>query len=151
MISSFTGEYRFLSNFYPINLVVKRDDVIYNFHTLENAYQAMKCADKENIILFTNPRLSPGEAKQLGKNIRLTSGWNGIKIQVMENLLNQKFDKDRNPELYWMLQSTKPKELIEGNHWGDTFWGVCNNRGHNHLGKLLMKIRDGDRLGEFYE
>jgi predicted NAD-dependent protein-ADP-ribosyltransferase YbiA (DUF1768 family) len=33
-------------------------------------------------------------------------------------------------------------ELIEGNWWGDTYWGVCNGVGENHLGKLLMKIRD---------
>ena len=33
-------------------------------------------------------------------------------------------------------------ELIEGNVWNDTFWGVCNGKGHNHLGKILMKVRD---------
>lgn len=37
---------------------------------------------------------------------------------------------------------TGDAELIEGNNWGDTFWGVCNGRGENMLGKLLMEIRD---------
>jgi len=32
--------------------------------------------------------------------------------------------------------------LIEGNTWGDTYWGVCRGRGSNNLGKLLMKIRE---------
>ncbi len=32
-------------------------------------------------------------------------------------------------------------ELIEGNHWNDTFWGICNGNGENNLGKILMKIR----------
>ena len=24
----------------------------------------------------------------------------------------------------------------------DFFWGVCNGKGENHLGKILMKVRD---------
>ena len=39
------------------------------------------------------------------------------------------------------LMDTGDAELIEGNNWNDTFWGVCNNAGENNLGKLLMKIR----------
>lgn len=58
----------------------------------------------------------------------------------MESLLRQKFNK--NTFLGKRLIETKDIELIEGNTWGDTFWGVCNGRGQNILGKLLMKIRD---------
>ena len=34
--------------------------------------------------------------------------------------------------------------LIEGNtwEWSRTFWGVCNGSGENHLGRLLMKVRE---------
>jgi predicted NAD-dependent protein-ADP-ribosyltransferase YbiA (DUF1768 family) len=32
--------------------------------------------------------------------------------------------------------------LIEENTWGDTFWGICKGQGENHLGRLLMQIRD---------
>jgi hypothetical protein len=32
--------------------------------------------------------------------------------------------------------------LIEGNTWGDTFWGVCNGVGENNLGKTLMNVRE---------
>lgn len=41
------------------------------------------------------------------------------------------------------LMNTSPHELIEGNDWGDTFWGVDlnTNQGENHLGKILMQIR----------
>ena len=56
----------------------------------------------------------------------------------MENLLWQKFE---NPVLRKMLDATKPRELIEGNVWKDSFWGVYNGKGENHLGKLLMLIR----------
>jgi predicted NAD-dependent protein-ADP-ribosyltransferase YbiA (DUF1768 family) len=40
-----------------------------------------------------------------------------------------------------MLKATGDEELVEGNWWNDTFWGVCNGVGENNLGKLLMKIR----------
>jgi len=38
--------------------------------------------------------------------------------------------------------------LIEGNNWGDEFWGCVWNEktkrwnGKNNLGKLLMKVRE---------
>ena len=31
--------------------------------------------------------------------------------------------------------------LVEGNSWGDEFWGVCEGRGENRLGCLLMDVR----------
>ena len=45
---------------------------------------------------------------------------------------------------------------VEGNHWHDTYWGVCNpeafgkppctkgcgGTGENQLGKILMRVRD---------
>ena len=39
------------------------------------------------------------------------------------------------------MEDTNNEELIEGNTWNDTYWGVCNGRGQNHLGKILMKVR----------
>ena len=40
------------------------------------------------------------------------------------------------------LINTGVHELIEGNTWNDTYWGVCKGRGHNKLGKILMKVRE---------
>jgi predicted NAD-dependent protein-ADP-ribosyltransferase YbiA (DUF1768 family) len=40
-----------------------------------------------------------------------------------------------------MLIDTGDQELIEGNWWGDVIWGVCNGKGENHLGKILMEVR----------
>lgn len=46
-------------------------------------------------------------------------------------------------ELRKKLDSTKGYELIEGNSWGDRFWGQSPlGTGKNELGKLLMSIRD---------
>lgn len=39
------------------------------------------------------------------------------------------------------LLATGDSELIEGNTWRDYFWGVCNGKGQNKLGKILMRIR----------
>lgn len=38
--------------------------------------------------------------------------------------------------------------LIERNTWGDTFWGVYDNKGENNLGKILMKVREGLKEGD---
>jgi predicted NAD-dependent protein-ADP-ribosyltransferase YbiA (DUF1768 family) len=64
------------------------------------------------------------------------------KIPIMYALLKQKFS---NVYLAAKLYETDNMTLIEGNKWGDKFWGCVweNNSwvGENNLGKLLMKIR----------
>lgn len=57
----------------------------------------------------------------------------------MAALLAEKFHPGS--ELAEKLVATSPAELIEGNTWGDRFWGVCNGKGFNHLGRLLMQRR----------
>ena len=37
--------------------------------------------------------------------------------------------------------ATRDRVLIEGNDWGDTFWGMTDGEGENHLGKILMRVR----------
>ena len=58
----------------------------------------------------------------------------------MEELVRRKFQSSISLRL--QLWSTGDKELIEGNTWNDTYWGVCNGVGRNQLGKTLMKIRE---------
>ena len=60
------------------------------------------------------------------------------KIKEMKELLKKKFE---NPQFRKLLLDTYPHELIEGNNWGDTYWGKCNGHGKNMLGTLLMQIR----------
>jgi predicted NAD-dependent protein-ADP-ribosyltransferase YbiA (DUF1768 family) len=40
-----------------------------------------------------------------------------------------------------MLLATDEADLVEGNHWNDTFWGVCRGVGQNWLGRILMDER----------
>ena len=48
----------------------------------------------------------------------------------------------QNPELAEKLLATGEQELVEGNNWNDTFWGMCRGKGKNMLGNILMKIRE---------
>ena len=45
------------------------------------------------------------------------------------------------------LEETRGSELIEGNTWGDRFWGVSRGIGENHLGKILMEERGEEFTG----
>lgn len=40
------------------------------------------------------------------------------------------------------LLATGTRYLEETNTWGDTYWGVCEGKGLNMLGKTLMQVRD---------
>ena len=56
----------------------------------------------------------------------------------MRSLLLQKFSA---LDMRKKLIATCQAPLVEGNHWGDIFWGVCDGKGENNLGKLLMETR----------
>lgn len=135
-IDRFTKEsgYFFLSNFYPST--VRFEGKLYS--SVEHAYQASKTTD-EKIRELIKKSKSPGEAKKLGKSIILRSDWNDIRLGIMESLIREKFE---NPFLRPLLIQTGDAELILGNKWNDTFWGVCRGVGENYLGKILMKERE---------
>ena len=134
MINKFFGEYRFLSNFYPCKIVL--DNI--EFPSVEHAYVASKSLD-ENFRREVASIAKPGDVKKIGKKVKLREDWESVKLFIMEYLVRQKFSND---PLKTKLIYTYPRELIEGNTWGDTFWGQCNGVGQNHLGKILMKIRE---------
>ena len=134
MIKEFQGQYRFLSNFWYANIVF--DGLVYP--SVEHAYVAAKTLDLNQRSKFTNPAIKPGGVKQMGRRLKLRNDWEQIKLEVMEELVRQKFSRSPLKE---MLLMTGKQTLIEGNRWGDTFWGVCNGKGQNHLGEILMKVR----------
>ncbi len=132
IIDKFEGKYRFLSNFYPSKITV-----VFDYPTVEHAYQAAKCVlpiDRVNI----SHAATPGQAKRLGRKVLMLDNWDNIKLDVMKDLVYQKFSND---PLLSMLLDTGDAELIEGNTWGDVYWGVYQGMGENHLGKILMQVR----------
>ena len=146
-IDSFTGKYAFLSNFYKCTFFYRGEE----FPTAEHAFVFEKDGNKERFVLqyrgvMLNQVtfddflwLSPREAKHLGHRIVLRDSWNDLRIGKMYDILSAKFSIQC---LEKALRETGNDYLVEGNSWGDTFWGVCNGKGHNHLGKLLMEARD---------
>lgn len=138
-IRGFQGEYRWLSNFWPAQVVL--DGAVYP--TVEHAYQAAK-----TLSLPGRARIAmaatPGQAKKMGRGLLIRSDWEERKEHEMRHLLMQKFSKGA---LRDKLLGTGTQPLIEENYWGDTYWGVCKGVGQNRLGVLLMEVREALQQG----
>ena len=144
-ISTFRDEFSFLSNFHAC--AIDFDGEVYP--SVEHAFQAAKTLDrsKREWIAAAN---SAGEAKRRGRQVPLRPEWECIKHELMYSLLRDKFCC---PVLGKLLMDTGDAELIEGNWWCDTEWGVCGEgyqcskrihlqpTGENLLGQMLMAIR----------
>jgi N-glycosidase YbiA len=139
MIDRFSGPYRFLSNFWPARVVLDGEE----YPTTEHAYQAAKTFDPavRRAIALSE---TPGKAKRAGAAAKCREDWPAVKVEIMLDLLRQKFR--RHDHLKEQLLATGDLELVEGNTWGDVFWGVCNGKGENHLGRLLMRVRHEIRV-----
>lgn len=108
------------------------------FNSVESAYQAAKTLDIDIRKQIRNLP-SPYSAKRMCSSLVIRQDWHQIKLQVMEDLLRQKFNT---PPLNIKLKVTGTCHIEEVNSWGDTYWGTCKGNGDNHLGKLIMKIRE---------
>jgi len=137
MIEKFSGKYRFLSNFYMAEVVYEG----ITYPSTEHAFQAAKSLSLTE-RRFIHKLKKASEAKKAGKKVKLRPNWEAIKIQVMEDIVRDKFT--RHDHLHKALLRTGDEELQEGNTWGDPFWGVTlkTKYGQNHLGKVLMRVRD---------
>jgi ribA/ribD-fused uncharacterized protein len=141
IISNFKGRYRPLSNFYMTWFKYRREV----YPSSEHAFQASKTLNKIHKDLIRTCQF-PATAKKLGRTVELRPDWEEIKLKVMYKILLAKFKQDE--KCREALLSTGNAKLIEGNHWHDNIWGECNcircsgKKKHNHLGKILMKIRE---------
>lgn len=136
-IIGFFNEYRWLSNFWPAKIYYKS----IMFPSSEHAYVYSK-GDFNKTAVKELLNSTPGQAKQIGRKVELYHYFDSIKLDIMESILRIKFGPN-NPELMQKLIDTRHKELIEFNNWGDTFWGVTpSGNGLNHLGNILMVIRE---------
>ena len=148
-IDKFDGRWFFLSNFYPCE--IKHQGLTYP--SVEHFYVAMKCNNDQfiNGTYYTSGDFrdmiakikNPGVVKKLGQKIKIRKDWDDKKLEFMNWAIREKFvdllaDK---------LLSTNNMTLIEGNYWHDNFYGSCycekcGSKGNNHLGKILMDVRD---------
>jgi ribA/ribD-fused uncharacterized protein len=158
----------FLSNFHIVPIAGRGN----LFASVEHAYQSEKFDSKalrqmpaflwneiEQLIgrVITVPELFVTKSKSgsikkvanlLSANYLRRDNWDERRVNIMVELLVAKFT---DPEMRRKLLHTRDDYLIEGNDWGDTFWGACyeNGRmvGRNILGLILMNIRDKLKAG----
>jgi hypothetical protein len=140
-IYGFFGEYRWLSNFYGFSIEYNGN----KFRSTEHAYQAAKCLDPNDINLFSGCTMA--EAKLYGRKVARRPDWEQAKDGVMLDVLRIKY---MNPELKQKLIDTNGLYLEETNWWGDQYWGVCEGKGLNKLGKLIMRVRDEIDSGQLH-
>lgn len=162
-ISSF--RHTFLSNFYPCEVMLESEA----YTSVEHAYQRAKIVEselsnltdehvstinkklavrdvrigKDDILrFFSSEEAAAGTSKIIGNQLRILgfvrNDWDHVKLPIMTALVIQKFSRE---DFFEMLSQTGDRLLIEGNDWGDTYWGVVGDRGRNVLGRLLMILR----------
>lgn len=130
-IDRFDGRHYFLGNFFWVDGT-----------TLEHQFQADKTFDPV-VRAWVLSAPSPHEARKRGKSARMRRvmrpDWDDVRDDVMLKWLRWKFERE---PLGRLLVATYPAELVEGNTWNDTYWGVYQGAGVNRLGTLLMQVRD---------
>lgn len=131
IIGKFRGEYNWLSNFYI-------HDRYHNL-SVEHVYLAAKTTNVMDYRMIITAE-TPAIAKKLSKTVAVRYDWDDVKLAVMEHLIREKFSMT--PHLEKKLRETAGAMIVEGNTWGDRYWGVCDGEGENHLGKIIMKVRD---------
>lgn len=141
-ISSFTGTWAFLSNFYLAQVFWEG----YVYPTAEHAFNAGKTLDSTKRA-WIRAAETPSQAKRRGRQVELRPDWDErVRFEVMYSVLRSKFLCM--PERVQALLYTSDALLVEGNHWHDQTWGdcacgrkECSLPGRNHLGRLLMVVR----------
>lgn len=145
MIEQFRGETRFLSNMFKFETPIRTSAGIW-VHTSEHAYQAEKFVHARHHLHVA--QIQRGiDSKNLAHDLEVSGAamledWDTTKLEVMNRVVHDKFM--RNPYLAQMLVNTGDQEIVEGNTWGDKYWGVCppgSDNGENNLGRILMNVR----------
>ena len=149
VINEFRGEYYFLSNYYTAPMEWRRAE----FKSAEQAFAYAKTffatgkpQDVERLresIMFAK---TPGDAKKLGRGVPINvDAWDKHKVQLMREIVHAKFRTATG--VVGPLINTGCTMLVEGNDWGDKFWGRCLDKstgrwvGLNTLGVILMEER----------
>ena len=144
VVKEFRGQHSFLSNFYPAPFTFRGDE----YPTAEHAFQAMKClclktygpGPRDAARSAVLAAESPAEAKRVGGTLEIdVTSWDRRRVDYMREVVYAKFNTV--PGLAGKLINTGAAMLVEGNTWGDCYWGRCNGKGLNALGVILMEVR----------
>jgi ribA/ribD-fused uncharacterized protein len=144
VINNFRGYHAWLSNMYNCDI----EFMNHKFKSVENAYMFAKNPNNEE-WLNKCLSMSPGDVKKASKLISIREDWDSVKLSIMYELLKQKFTQE---PFRTNLIETRNENIVEGNRWNDTFWGVdiknTPNVGENWLGRLIMDIRTKIKNGK---
>lgn len=155
VIPEFRGKYYFLSNYHTSRFTWRGIE----FLSAEQAFAYAKTfyakgeaeAQYQRRILMAT---TPGDAKKLGRQCPIrVDEWDAQKVQYMREIVHAKFSTSED-NLVGPLINTGAMMLVEGNDWGDDFWGRCKNSqgqmvGFNTLGVILMEERGYWRYSNF--
>lgn len=151
-------EYGYYSNFSPYSVVIEG----IKYQTVEHYFQSQKFTDSWYRELIKNANtpgiarllahqeigggykwrtdLNPYIQKSIDQEIKWIENWENIKLDIMYVGIYAKFTQHL--DLQQKLLDTGNAEIAE-NSPRDNYWGIGKNRdGQNHLGRLLMKLRD---------
>jgi len=134
VITQLRGVWSGLSNMAELGPVTFQD---LEYRSVEAVYQSLKTQDMEKRKSFCE--MSGPEAKKIGRGLRLRPDWDSIKVRAMAAIIAAAYKPGTNRAD--LLLFTEDASIVEGNTWGDTFWGVCNGRGRNILGRILEAQR----------
>jgi ribA/ribD-fused uncharacterized protein len=152
-IDSFTDTYRFLHSYAYLATPIRLWEQ--NWLTAEHTFHAGKTANPSD-FRFIRDAPTPGEAYRRGRKIALRPDWGQVRRQIMLQVVTAKFS---NPDLRGQLVATGSAPLINGNSWGDDYWGAVPTTsnpvgelwqaidgtylaGYNWLGRILMMTRE---------
>jgi ribA/ribD-fused uncharacterized protein len=147
VIPRFENEHFFLSNFYENPIFFDSPIGMLQFKTGEHAFQAAKYKamdpeDQKKRIDYVKAVMdapTASKAKYAGRSVKIDlAKWEEVKVEAMRDVVFNKFES---PDMSAKLLSTGFAMLVEGNDWGDTFWGRVNGKGYNMLGVILMEVR----------
>lgn len=137
MIKEFQGEYRWLSNFTQVKIVLEGIE----YSSVEHAYMSAKSENEYWKKFCSDSKNTPGQVKKESKKLRLPDDWETKRLEVMSECIKQKYSQE---PFRTKLLETGDQFIQEGNNWNDKFFGIClkTGEGKNHLGKLIMNVRD---------
>jgi hypothetical protein len=151
MITKFKGQYDFLDPAYYC--LAEYDGELYN--SAEAAFLAAQFDSPYFLSMFRNPVLPIWRARELSKKLQRRRDWTPeLALEVMRRVTLDKFS--RTAKLRSALLASGDERIIAENNWHEQFWGCCtcdtrpgkfgrrsscSAPGLNHLGEILMAVR----------
>jgi ribA/ribD-fused uncharacterized protein len=158
-IQFFTRKYAFLSPLYRSRFYFDGDEYL----CAAAAFEASKIANRSDRVSFVGWNVLPWNVAKLAKNIRpgwMRPDWTRVQFDIMLEIQRSKFSW---PALSKELIAAGDANLVYGNAYHDNVWGVCQCHflpskksgvdprcttinSSNHLGRILMKVRQERRI-----